>query len=100
MIIEVLNDVVIPLLNKIEEYENRCQERSISTLPIDVKLYAKSNILYKRFVEFLKKYHYYYEEFQREVNEFNHVQQSLQQKVDTLKSALANILQKDKHIHI
>ena len=102
-VIEVLNDVVISLLNEIEGYESGCQyvngEISILTLPINVKLYAKSDVLYKRFVELLKKYHCY-KEFQRKVNEFNHVQQTLQQSADTLKSTLANILQGDKHIQV
>jgi len=98
-IIEVLNDIVIPLLNKIEKYESKCQyisgETSILTLPIDVK----SDILHRRFVGLLKKYHYY-KEFQREVNEFNNVQQALQKKVEVLKSTLAIILQGDKRIQV
>jgi ribosomal protein S17 len=98
-VIEVLNDVVIPLLNKIEIYErSKCQEGGISTLPINVEHHTKSDIiLYKRFIELFKKYHDY-EEFQRGIDEFNCVQLALEKKVNTLRSTLANILQGDKRI--
>jgi hypothetical protein len=68
-------------------------------LPINVKLYAKSGVLYKRFIELFKKYHDY-EEFQRGIDEFNCVQSALEKKVDALKSTLANILQGDKRIQV
>jgi Mg2+/Co2+ transporter CorB len=68
-VIEVLNDVVIPLLNEIEIYErSKCQGGSISTLPINVEHHTKSDILYKRFIELFKKYHDY-EEFQRGIDD-------------------------------
>ncbi|MCC6055627.1 MAG: hypothetical protein LM583_03010 [Desulfurococcaceae archaeon] len=101
-VIEVLNDVVIPLLNEIEKYESKCQyvgQVDISTSSIDVRFYAKLDILHRRFVVLLKKYHYY-KDFQRKVNEFNSVQQTLQEKVKMLKSTLANILQEDKRIQV
>jgi DNA repair ATPase RecN len=103
LIVEVLNDVIIPLLNEIERYESKCQyyidQVGILTTRIDVENYARSDILHRRFTALLKKYHYY-KEFQREVNEFNNVQQTLQRKVDVLKSTLANILQEDKRIQV
>jgi hypothetical protein len=101
LIVEVLNKVVIPLLNEIENYESKCQERvgtpgslSISTSSIDVKFHAKSEILYKRFIELLKEHH----DFYKGIDEFNYVQSALERKVNTLESTLANILQGDKHI--
>jgi hypothetical protein len=99
-VIEVLNDVVIPLLNKIENYEkSKCQKGGISTSSIGVEHHTKSDILYKRFIELFKKYHDY-EEFQRGIDEFNCVQLALEKKVDALKSTLANILQGDKRIQV
>jgi len=50
---------------------------------IDVKFHAKSDILYKRFIELFKKYHDY-KEFQRGIDEFNCVQSALEKKVNTL----------------
>jgi hypothetical protein len=104
LIVEVLNKVVIPLLNKIENYESKCEKRvgtpgslSISTSSIDVKFHAESETLYKRFIELFKGHHDY-KGFQRGIDEFNCVQSALEKKVNTLESTLANILQGDKHI--
>jgi hypothetical protein len=103
LIAEVLNEVVVPLLNEIKRYESKCQyyvgRVDVSTTTIDVKNYARSEILHRRFVALLKKYHYY-EEFQREIDEFNRVQLDLEKKVDALNSTLANMLQGDKRVQV
>jgi hypothetical protein len=103
LIAEVLNEVVVPLLNEIKRYESKCQyyvgRVDVSTTTIDVKNYARSEILHRRFVALLKKYHYY-EEFQREIDEFNRVQLDLKKKVGALSSTLANMLQGNKRIQV
>jgi len=103
LIAEVLSEVVVPLLNEIKRYESKCQyyvgQVDVSTTTIDVKNYARSDILYRRFVALLKKYHYY-KEFQREIDEFNRVQLDLEKKVDALNSTLANMLQGDKRVQV
>jgi hypothetical protein len=102
-VIEVLNELVIPLINMVIviKYKSRCQYsegvNAISTTTIDIKLYAKSGVLYRRFIELLEKY-CGYDEFQREINEFNKTQQALEEKVNMLRFALVKILREDKCI--
>lgn len=102
-VIEVLNELVIPLINMIISYKSRCQYsgevNTISTATIDVKLYAKSSVIHRHFIELLEKY-CGYDEFQREIDEFNKIRQALEEKVNMLRSALVKILHEDKRIKV